>query len=146
MDGINDCAGFHRILVDAGVIGQYADHGMANDTKLTTLPCERSVGDHVRGLADQNGWKLIPFVKALATGWGLLTPQQQMTAFVGQGIGPLPHPTDGSQAEATETPLVHGDPVDPGPDGSVAHSPATSAASSTSQEQSSPPPLPAKAD
>lgn len=64
---------------------------------------------------------------------------------IGQSC-PLPHPTDGSQAEATETPSILGVPIVPDPDGSVVHSPASQAASSTSQESSSPPPPPAKAD
>ena len=60
---------------------------------------------------------------------------------------PLPHPTDGSQAEATTPSSIHdGVATSSGPEGSADHIDANQAASSTSQESSSPPPLPAKAD
>lgn len=64
---------------------------------LTTLPAERAVGDAVRALADEHGYKLIRFVGALANGWRLLTAEQQRMAMSGDFGNAAAQPTTGQQ-------------------------------------------------
>ena len=73
------------------------DANTKSTTDMTTLPAERAVGDAVRALADEHGYKLIRFVGALANGWRLLTAEQQRMAMSGDFGNNAAQPTTEQQ-------------------------------------------------
>ena len=82
------------------------DANTKSTTDMTTLPAERAVGDAVRALADEHGYKLIRFVGALANGWRLLTAEQQRMAMSGDFGNNAAQPTTG-QPKVDGSALVH---------------------------------------
>lgn len=94
------------------------DANTKSTTDMTTLPAERAVGDAVRALADEHGYKLIRFVGALANGWRLLTAEQQRMAMSGDfgNTAAAPPPGDQSSQPANKSVQTDQSPAKQGED------------------------------